>query len=166
MKKSKLPSGNRKPEIGNLQEALSKIYRYCAYQERSHREVKGKLFEYGLPSSEVDEILARLITEGFLNEERYAKAFAGGKFRMMKWGKLKIQRELEMEGLTSKCVSRGLAEIDPKDYSKTLLSLVKKKSIQIVESDPFKKKNKIARFAIGKGYEPELVWELLNKLYS
>jgi regulatory protein len=148
------------------QEALGKIYRYCAYQERSHREVKNKLFEYALRSSEVDEILAQLITEGFLNEERYAKAFAGGKFRMMKWGRLKIQRELEMEGLTPRCIARGLAEIDSKDYSKTLVQLLKKKSALVTEPNPFKKKNKIAQFAIGKGYEPELVWELIKDLFD
>lgn len=145
-------------------EALAKIYRYCAYQERSHQEVKGKLFEYGLRSGEVDEILSRLITEGFLNEERYARAFAGGKFRMMKWGRLKIQRELEIAGLTSKCIARGMTEIDQKDYLKTLTSLVKKKSSQAMETDPFKKKNKVARFVIGKGYEPELVWDAIREI--
>ncbi len=147
-------------------EAFAKICRYCAYQERSHREVKNKLFEYGLRSTEVDETLARLITEGFLNEERYAKAFAGGKFRMMKWGRIKIERELEMEGLTPKCIARGLAEIDSKDYSKALVQLLKKKSTLVTEPNPFKKKNKIAQFAIGKGYEPELVWQSINDLFD
>src|SRR4051812_20096141 len=99
-----------KEEI-NKEEAFSKIFRYCAYQERSHREVKIKLFEYGLPSSQVEEIISHLITEGFLNEERYAKAFAGGKFRIMKWGKLKIQKELESSGVSSRNIARGLAEI-------------------------------------------------------
>ena len=159
-------TGNRKPATSNASDALAKIYRYCAYQERSHREVKNKLFEYGLRSSEVDEILAQLIIEGFLNEERYAKAFAGGKFRMMKWGRLKIQRELEMEGLTPRCITRGLAEIDSKDYSKTLASLLKKKSTLVTEANPFKKKNKIAQFAIGKGYEPELVWQSIKNLFD
>ncbi|GHN00199.1 recombinase RecX [Cytophagales bacterium WSM2-2] len=145
-------------------EALAKIYRYCAYQERPHQEVKNKLLEYGLRLSEADEILARLIVEGFLNEERYARSFAGGKFRMMKWGRLKIQRELEMKGLTAKCITRGLTEIDSKDYTKTLLGLLKKKLAQTSEPDLFKKKSKIARFVIGKGYEPELVWESINEL--
>lgn len=147
-------------------EALGKIYRYCAYQERSHREVKSKLFEYGLRSGEVDEILSRLITEGFLNEERYARAFAGGKFRMMKWGKVKIQRELEAEGLTLKCIARGLSEIDQKEYVKTLVSLIQKKSSQTSETDLFKKRNKLAQFAIGKGYEPELVWDAMHKIFK
>ncbi|HTH54543.1 MAG TPA: regulatory protein RecX [Cyclobacteriaceae bacterium] len=147
-------------------EALAKIYRYCAYQERSHLEVKIKLFEYGLRSGEVDEILSRLITEGFLNEERYARAFAGGRFRMMKWGKLKIQRELEMAGLTPKCIARGLTEIDQKDYLKTLTGLIRKKSAQTSETDLFKKKNKLARFAIGKGYEPDLVWDVIREVFD
>lgn len=153
------------PKVSST-EALSKIYRYCSYQERSHREVKNKLFGFGLRTAEVDEILARLITEGFLNEERYAKAFAGGKFRMMKWGRLKIQKELETEGLTSRCIARGLAEIDTNDYSKTLLHLIKKKSAQTSEPDLFKKKNKIASFVIRKGYEPELVWETISEIFD
>ena len=147
-------------------EALAKIYRYCAYQERSHNEVKSKLYEYGLRRGEVDEILSRLITEGFLNEERYAKAFAGGKFRMMKWGRLKIQRELEVAGLTPKCVVLGLREIDQNDYIKTLVNLIKKKSSQTSEADVFKRKNKLARFAIGKGYEPELVWDAIRTVFD
>lgn len=147
-------------------EGLAKIYRYCAYQERSHLEVKNKLFEFGLRTGEVDEIVARLITEGFLNEERYAKAFAGGKFRMMKWGRLKIQRELEIAGLTTKCIARGMMEIDQKDYLKTLVGLIRKKSSQTSEPDVFKKKNKLARFAIGKGYEPELVWETIRDIFD
>ena len=163
---SNIQNQGSKKKTNSPSEALAKIYRYCAYQERSHREVKNKLFEYGLRSGEVDEILAQLITEGFLNEERYAQAFAGGKFRMMKWGRLKIQRELEMEGLTPRCIARGLAEIDSKEYSKALVHLLKKKSALVSESDPFKKKNKIARFAIGKGYEPELVWELIKDLFD
>jgi regulatory protein len=145
-----------------LAEAFSKICRYCAYQERSHREVKNKLFEYGLYSSEADELLSKLITENFLNEERYARAFSGGKFRMMKWGKVKIQKELEQEGLTPRCIARGLSEIDTKDYVKTLTTLINKKFAQLDEPNLYKKKNKVARYVTGKGYESELVWDVLK----
>ncbi len=144
-------------------EALARIYRYCAYQERSHKEVKNKLYGYGLYSSEVDELLSRLITEGFLNEERFAKAFAGGKFRMKKWGRLKIQNKLESLGLTNKCIGRGMKEIDAADYTKTLKDLIRKKAQQTSEENPFKKRDKVARFAIAKGYEPELVWEVVKE---
>jgi regulatory protein len=145
-------------------EALARIYRYCAYQERSHQEVKNRLYEYGLYSSEVDELLSRLITEGFLNEERFAKAFAGGKFRMKKWGRLKIQNKLESLGLTNNCIGRGMKEIDAADYSRTLKELIKKKAQQTIEQNSFKKRDKVARFAIAKGYEPELVWEVVKEI--
>jgi regulatory protein len=147
-------------------EALAKIQHYCAYQERSHKEVKNKLFEYGLLSDQVDEILSRLITDGFLNEERFAKAFAGGKFRMKKWGKLKIKHELEMLGLTKNCIQRGLKEIEFSDYQKTLSSLIKKKSSESSEENIYKKRDKIARYVINKGYEPDLVWVLLKNEFS
>ncbi len=145
-------------------EALAKIQRYCAYQERSHKEVKTRLYDYGLHESQVDELIVQLITDGFLNEERFAKAFAGGKFRMKKWGKLKIKNELEFLGLTKNCIQRGLKEIDSADYSKTLKTLIKKKSTEIKEENIYKKRDRIARFAIGKGYEPEMVWEYVRDL--
>lgn len=143
--------------------AFAKIQQYCAYQERSHREVKNKLFDYGLYASEVDDLISKLIVEGFLNEERFAKAFAGGKFRIKKWGRIKIKQELEMQGLTKRCVAIGLKEVDSSDYRKTLKTLIQKKSAQTTEGNPFKRKNLIARYVISKGYEPELVWEMLKE---
>lgn len=147
-------------------EALAKIQRYCAYQERSHKEVKTKLYDYGLYTSQVDEILSQLITDGFLNEERFAKAYAGGKFRIKKWGRLKIKNELEFLGLTKNCIQRGLKEIEAADYSKTLKGLIMKKAAEIKEENIFKKRHKVARFVIGKGYEPEVVWEYLRDLMA
>lgn len=144
--------------------ALAKIYRYCAYQERSHQEVKNKLFSYGLHSDEVDQILSKLITEGFVNEERFAKAYAGGKFRMQRWGRLKIENELNALGVSSNCIRRGMKEIPDDDYKKTLQELLKKKNKLVSESDPFKKRNKVAQFAIGRGFEPELVWRMVKEI--
>lgn len=138
--------------------------RYCAYQERSHHEVRNKLFELGLFSNDVDDLMSQLITAGFLNEERYAKAFAGGKFRMKKWGRVKIQHELEGMGLTKNCIQRGLREIDPSDYRKTLKTLLEKKLREVAEPNAFKRRDKVARFAIAKGYEPDMVWEYLKDL--
>jgi regulatory protein len=166
MSKSKRPAAFSNTQESSTQEALNKIFRYCAYQERSHQEVKNKLFEYGLQVNQVDEILSYLITEGFLNEERYAKAFAGGKFRMMKWGKLKIQRELESAGVSPRNIARGLAEIDNRDYSKTIINLLKKKSSQVTDKNIYVKKNKVARFVIGKGYESDMVWEAVNDFFA
>jgi regulatory protein len=145
-------------------QALGKIQKYCAYQERCHKEVKFKLHSYGLSSDEVDEIVSRLIIDNFINEERFAKAFAGGKFRMKKWGRNKIVNVLESLGLTNNCITRGLKEIDSTDYNKTLKALLQKKNQEIIEDNIFAKRSKIARFAISKGYEPELVWENVKEL--
>ena len=150
----------------DTREALIKIQHYCAYQERSHKEVKSKLYDYGLYESQVDEIISQLIIDGFLNEERFAKGFAGGKFRIKKWGRVKIQNELAFLGLTKNCIQRGLKEIDPGDYTKTLKALIKRKSAEINEVNLFKKHDKVARYVIGKGYEPEMAWEYVCDLVS
>ncbi len=147
-------------------QSLAKIQNYCAYQERSHKEVKNKLYEYGLYSNQVEELISQLITDGFLNEERFAKAYAGGKFRIKKWGRVKIKHGLKALGLTKYCIQRGLNEIESADYSKTLKTLLKKKLAESKEQNPFKKRDKVARFAIGKGYESELVWEYIRDLVS
>ena len=145
-------------------EAFVKASRYCAFQERSHYEVRNKLYTFGLYKNDVEEIITRLITDGFLNEERFSKAFAGGKFRIKKWGRNKIANELELHKITPRCIQKGLDVIDPSDYNKTLTRLLKTKLAQITESNLFKKRDKAARFVIGKGYEPDLVWNLLLEL--
>jgi regulatory protein len=154
----------KKPKTLAMPEARQRIYAYCAYQERTHQEVRHKLFEFGLRAEEVDGLLAQLITEGYLNEERFAKAFAGGKFRVKKWGRLKIVNELEARGLTKNCIRSGMSEIDETDYRATLTALLSKKAELIADNDLLKKKEKLAKFAIQKGYEPELVWKHVKQL--
>ena len=145
-------------------EVRQKIYHYCAYQERSHQEVKNKLYDLGLYTSEVDEMISHLIVEGYLNEERFAKAFAGGKFRLKSWGRIKIIQSLEGKGLTKNCIQAGLKEIEEPDYLKTLELLLTKKAEQIDEPNAFVKRDKLAKYAIQKGYEPDLVWLALKKM--
>jgi regulatory protein len=146
----------------SLPEATARIYHYCAYQERSHREVKMKLRSFGLTTAQADDVLAQLITEGFLNEERFAKAFAGGKFRMKQWGRLKIENELKAHGLTARCIAAGLKEIDATDYRKTAEKVLEKKLCESAGLSSFAQKKKAAAFAIAKGYEPDLVWQILK----
>ena len=154
MKKTKQDSSDPK----------QKIYRYCAYQERTHAEVRSKLYEYGLGSNEVDEVITQLIGEGYLNEERFAKAFVGGKFRIKGWGRIKIVHDLEAKGLTRNCIAIGLKEIDETDYVETLQTLLKKKADLVEADDDFVRRDKIARYAIQKGFEPELVWRWIKEL--
>lgn len=147
------------------QEALIKIQNFCAYQERSHYEVRNKLYDFGLFHQEVDDILTGLITEGFLNEERFAKAFAGGKFRIKKWGRLRIARELEARHLTKNCIKIGLKEIDEREYYQCLHELLEKKALLIESDNEFVKRDKLAKYGIQKGYEPELVWGTIKEFF-
>ena len=157
------PTDPKHRKILSPTEAFEKASHYCAYQERSHKEVRNKLYGYGLFGSQVEDLLTRLITDGFLNEERFAKAFAGGKFRIKKWGRYKIVRELETHGVTPRCIQSALKEIDNALYVKTVRGLLAKKMASIQESNSFEKKARAARFVIGKGYESELVWETLKE---
>jgi regulatory protein len=153
-------------KIVSFSNALEKIKNYCAYQERSHAEVKSKLFSWGLHTNEVNQIVAQVITENFLNEERYAKALVSGKFKIKKWGKNKIIAKLKFQNVSKYCINRGLLEIDEAEYKKTFLSLLIKKWELTKEINIHKKKGKVARFLIGRGYEIELVYSEINKLVN
>ena len=156
----------RKQKPTGSQEIRVKLQHFCAYQERSHQDVKDKLSELGVYGPPADAIISSLITDGFLNEERFAKAFAGGKFRMQKWGRNKIIYALESHGLTANCINLGLKEIDERDYRKTLLGIIRKKITQSGENNPFKKRSLISRYAISRGFEPDLVWEIVKEELS
>ena len=145
------------------QEALRKAASFCAYQERTHREVRQRLKEWGVLGDEAEEIIARLIEENFLNEERFARIFAGSKFRVKHWGKIRIEQELKMRGLSAYNIRAGLSEIDNHDYRQTLSKLLEKKSKELRAETPYIRKQKAARFVIGKGFEGELVWQLLGE---
>ena len=107
-----------------LLEAKIKAARFCAYRERTQQEVRDKLYQYGLHQEQVEELISDLITEGFINEERFAIAYASGKFRLKKWGRLKIQRGLEQHGLTTYCINKGLDAVEAEDYQTTLKHLM------------------------------------------
>jgi regulatory protein len=143
-------------------EAKARIYKFCVYQERCHQEVKEKLYAFGLSSGDVNSLITDLITDGFLNEERFAKAFAGGKFRVKGWGKLKIVRELELRNLTANCIRGAMKEIEEPEYEKMLFQILDKKSGLLTEKNDFLRKDKLSRYAIQKGYEPDLVWTILK----
>jgi regulatory protein len=144
-------------------EAKTKAMAYCSYQERTQQQVRNKLYDYGLHNDDVEELISFLITENFLNEERFAKAYAGGKFRIKKWGRIKIMQGLKQHKLSNYCIKSGMAEIDPDDYYKTLLFLAEKKFEKDLEKDLYKKKNNLARYLINKGYEQDLVWDVVKE---
>ncbi|MBL6449712.1 RecX family transcriptional regulator [Fulvivirga sp. 29W222] len=154
----------KKKQPLTIKEAKLKAADYCAYQERTQQQVRDKLFDLGLHCDEVEDILADLITEGFINEERFAIHYAGGKFRMKKWGKVKISHHLKALKISDYCINRALAEIDDEDYQITLHQLLEKKKSSITGENQYIIGKKIATFLIQKGYEPNLVWTLIRDL--
>ena len=156
----------KKDKIIGKQEAYIKACNYCAYQERLQEEVRDKLKTLKVSNEVIEEIISELIVNNFLNEERYAKAYAGGKYRIKKWGRLKIVRNLESKGVSPYCIKKGIAEIEEGDYRDTLYKILTAKKDQIQEENIFILKNKLSVYAIGKGYEPELVWETINEIFT
>ena len=146
----------------SVNEAKLKAADYCAYQERSQQEVRNKLYSYGLHQDEVEQAISELITEKFINEERFARAYAGGKFRMKKWGRVKIIQGLKQHKISEYCIKKGLSEIDEDDYNETIQALIDKKRLHIAAASPQLIKKKLAAFLQQKGYESNLVWEVLN----
>jgi len=143
-------------------EAIEKMKKYCAYQERCQSEVRQKLYGFGLNNDEIENALCSLIEQNFISEERFAKTFARGKFRQKKWGKVKIKQHLKQKQISDYCIKTALEEIDTEDYLATLDLVLSKKEELLNEENDFIKKQKIAKHAINKGFENDLVWNYLN----
>ena len=155
----------RSKQAVSVPAALQKIKHYCGYQERCHAEVKEKLYSFGLWKKDVETILAQLIEENYLNEERFAQLFAGGKFRMKQWGRVKIKYELKQKHISEYCIKKGLKEINEDDYQKTLnkLAAAKWKSLKS-DKNIFSKKSKTMNYLLQKGYEASLANEAIAAL--
>lgn len=147
------------------QQALQKIRHYCAYQERCHSEVKEKLYGYGLRSNEVEAILTQLIEDDYLNEMRFAEQFAGGRFRMKQWGRVRIRYELKQRQVSDYCIKKGLQAIDAEAYERTLLRLAEQKLQELRrETNVFVKRKKLQAYLLQKGYETDSIREVLRSL--
>lgn len=146
------------------EQALPKIRHYCTYQERSHREVKEKLYGYGLYKTDVEELMARLIEEDYLNEERFAIQYAGGKFRMKHWGKVKIQMGLKERQISTYCIKKAMTAIDAADYEKTLRQLSEKKWESLKGEQYISREGKTRNYLLQKGYESAMVQQAIAGL--
>jgi regulatory protein len=141
-----------------------KICKWCAFQERSQQEVREKLFAYGLDSNTLDNMLVRLIGDGFVNEERFAIAFAGGKFRQLGWGRVRIRYALKSKGVSEACIRTALSKINDEEYLRKLKELIQKRAKQEREKDVRKRNWKLASYAISRGYEPDVVSQGIKEL--
>jgi len=144
-----------------MKQAKVKAANFCVYQERTQQEVRDKLYKLGLFSDEVEQTLSELISENFVNEERFAIAFANGRFKLKHWGKSKISFELKKRKISRYCIDKALRGISETDYENAITKLVEKKSSSINETSLIARQ-KIANFLIAKGFEPELVWKQIE----
>ena len=155
----------KKIRVGKEQAILS-IRHFCAYQERAQQEVRDKLYELGMTMPEVEEIIADLISENFLNEERFAISFAGGHFRIKGWGKLKINHALYQKKVSNFNIKMALQSLDQDDYLAKLLELANKKWNSLKGERGLSRMAKTHAFLYQRGFEPALIQPILQKLYK
>ncbi|WP_298479012.1 regulatory protein RecX [uncultured Maribacter sp.] len=155
---------NNSTKFYTLAEAKKKLESYCAYQDRCHKEVEVKLYSMGMIPEATNQIIGHLIQENYLNEERFAKSFARGKFRIKKWGKNRIVNELKQRQITKYNITIALKEIEENTYLETLDTLAKKRLMQINETNQKKRKKKLADYLLYRGWESHLVYQKLQEL--
>jgi regulatory protein len=155
----------QKEQTLTKEQALQKARHFCAYQERCHQEVKDKLYGYGLHRQEVDESLSQLIEENYLNEERFAIHFAGGKFRMKHWGRNKIRFELKKRNISEYCIRKAMQAIDSDQYLQILRKTASNKwHLLRAEKNMLKKKHKVITYLVQKGFEADIVRDVLKEI--
>ncbi|WP_411029059.1 regulatory protein RecX [Spongiimicrobium sp. 3-5] len=148
-----------------LTEAQKKMERYCSYQDRCHMEVLTRLRQMGMIPEAIAHIVNHLIQENYLNEERFSKSFARGKFKIKKWGKIRITAELKKRNISRFNITIGLSEIDEADYLDTLDAIAKKRLASLSKIDEQLKRRKLADYLFYRGWESHLVYEKIAELF-
>jgi regulatory protein len=143
---------------------LKRAANFCVYQERTHREVRTRLAEWQVFGDDAELLISELISERFISEERYAKAFAGGKFRVKHWGRIKIKYELKGKGISEYNIKTGMKEISDEDYAEKVKYLIERKLKEVRHEEKGIRNLKIAKFLISKGYESDIVWDEIRAL--
>lgn len=148
-----------------VEQAFQKLKHYCGYQERCHSEVKEKLYSLGLWQTQVEELISKLIEENYLNEERFAEQYAGGKFRMKHWGRVKITYELKKKGVSPYNIKKGLKAIDGDQYDEVFAKLASDKLETLnTEKNIFIKKRKLQDFLLQRGFERDLINDVVRTI--
>ena len=155
-----------KKTVFTVDEIKRKLEQYCVYQDRCHKEVEQKMREYNLIPEAKELILLSLMQDNFLNEERFARSFARGKFRIKNWGKQRIVRELKFKDISLYNIKTALKEIDETEYLKTIYRITENRNEVISEPNPYKRKKKLVDFLMRKGFENELIFNTVNEVLS
>jgi len=154
----------QKKPVLTVAEAQQKLEHYCAYQERCHKEVVNKLRELGMIPTAIDSIITSLIQNNYLNEMRFAQSFARGKFRIKKWGKNRILRELKLRNISNYNIKKGMEQISEEDYHTTFMELFEKRKKEVARLPIEKQKKKLISYLSYRGWETELIYDALREL--
>ena len=154
----------QKKQSFTVKEAQKKLEHYCTYQERCHQEVVNKLRELGMIPLAIDTVVSKLIRDNYLNEARFAQSFARGKFRIKKWGKIRIKRELKARQVSDYNIKRGLKEIPENDYNNTFWFLFEKRKKAVDGNNPLTQKKKIISYMVYRGWETQKIYEALQDI--
>ena len=154
----------QKKPVLTVAEAQQKLEHYCAYQERCHQEVVNKLRELGMIPTAIDTIITSLIQNNYLNEMRFAQSFARGKFRIKKWGKNRILRELKLRNISNYNIKKGMEQISEEDYHTTFMKLFEKRTKEVARLPIEKQKKKLISYLSYRGWETELIYDALREL--
>lgn len=150
--------------MDTFDQVLDKLRHFCSYRDRAHTEVENKLHQLGMWNEDADEIMAALITEGYLNEERFARSFVRGKFRIKNWGRKKIVQALKFKKVSPYCIRKGLEEIDEEEYWATLSKLATGKYAALKKEQYLRRQYKTTQYLLSKGYEADLIRDAINEL--
>lgn len=137
-------------------EGLEKMKKYCAEQDRCQSEVRSKLIDHQIYGERTEGIIADLILEGYLDEQRYANSYVRGKFRMNHWGRIKIKQGLKQKQISEYCIKKAFNEINEDAYLETLTGLLMKKNVSI-KGNNYEKKQKLTQYALSKGFESYVI---------
>ena len=154
----------QKKQTFTVAEAQQKLEHYCSYQERCHKEVETKLKSLGMIPSTIDFIMSYLINENYLNESRFAQSFARGKFRIKKWGKVRIKKELKARQISEYNIKLGMKEITDSEYKTTFWTLFEKRKDAVKGQEIHLQKKKNLSYMVYRGWETQLIYEALNDL--
>lgn len=147
-----------------VDELQKKMEYYCVYQDRCHQEVERKMNEYQLIPEAKEKILLYLMAHNFLNEERFSKSFARGKFRIKNWGKQRIVRELRVKNISNYNIKSALKEINEEEYLQTIYRITENRNNSITEKNTLKRKKKLQNFLLRKGFEYDLIFKTVNEV--
>lgn len=151
--------------VYTYEQALDALQQYCAYQDRCHKEARQKLRDLGCQGDPAEEVICDLIKDKYLDEERFARSFARGRFKMKRWGKQKITRELKQREISAYCIRKALTEIEEEDYLLVIENeLLRRDRIEKKATHPYLRRRKLADYMFQRGFESHLTWEAINRL--